>query len=108
MGNEKPLINIPENAEITPTEVKDRFDRIDKILVTVVVAVVIALISIVISVTGIFLDQLRYNNAAYKEYSEKTKSVETTQKINQELLDQNKKNQEIIIELNKQLLKNIL
>jgi len=62
----------------------------------------------VIYVTGIFLDQIRYNNAAYKEYSEKTESVEQTQKINQELLEQNKQNQETIIELQKQILKNNL
>ncbi|EKE15756.1 MAG: hypothetical protein ACD_11C00107G0009 [uncultured bacterium] len=61
-----------------------------------------------IYVTGIFLDQIRYNNAAYKEYSEKTESVEQTQKINQELLEQNKQNQETIIELQKQILKNNL
>lgn len=108
---EKPLITIPEKgASVTGMlpEVKNRFDKIETILATVVVAVVIALISIVIAVFGIFLDQMRYNNAAYKEYSEKTASVETTQKANeallkqvQDLAQQNKEELEII----KQLLK---
>jgi membrane-anchored glycerophosphoryl diester phosphodiesterase (GDPDase) len=46
----------------------------------------------------------QFTSATYKEYSQKTESIESTQKINQELLNQNIKNQEIIIELEKQLL----
>jgi|GEM_PF-4080193 len=102
---EKPLITISENAPVTgmAPEVKNRFDKIDTILVTVVVAVVMALISIVVSVFGLFLDQMRYNNVFYKEYSQKIESVETAQKINEALLkqiqqlsEQNKQSQEII------------
>ena len=104
MDKERPQINIPENAPLTSTEVKNRFDKIDKILVTVVVAVVIALISIIIAVIGVFLDQIRFNNAVYREYSQKTESVEITQKINQELLEQNVRNQELIMELQRQIM----
>ncbi|KKP43592.1 MAG: hypothetical protein UR31_C0002G0012 [Parcubacteria group bacterium GW2011_GWA2_33_14] len=105
---EEPLIKIPEkNTPVTgmPEEVKNRFDKIDTILITVVVAIIIALISIVVAVFGIFLDQMRYNNAAYKEYSEKIGTVENTQKINQQLLEQNQKNQAIIIEQQESILK---
>lgn len=110
----EPLIKIPEkDAPLAgmPPDVKNRFDKIDTILVTVVAAVVIALISIVIAVFGIFLDQMRYNNIAYKEYSQKIESVETVQKTNEALLKQvqdlsvqDKKNQELIIGLQKQIL----
>jgi large-conductance mechanosensitive channel len=106
MDEERPQINIPENAALTSTEVKNRFDKIDKILVTVVVAVVIALISIIIAVIGVFLDQMRFNNVTYREYSQKAESIEVTQKTNeallthiQELLEQNKQDREIIRQL---------
>ena len=39
-------------------------------------------------VAGLLLDAWHFNSAVYKEYSEKTQSVETTQKINGELLKQ--------------------
>lgn len=45
----------------------------------------------------------QFSSATYKEYSHRNESVETAQKVNQELLDQNKKNQELILELQKQI-----
>lgn len=102
-----PSIKIPESgAQVTgmPAEVKNRFDKIDTILMAVVLAVVMALISIVIAVTGIFLDQMRYNNAAYKEYSEKIQTLDSLKNSNSELLDQNKQNQELILKQQKQIL----
>lgn len=104
----EPLIKIPEDGSpVTgmPAEVQNRFDKIDTILITVVIAVVMALVSMLIAVFGIFLDQMRYNNAAYKEYSQRTESVGIAQQINQELLDKIMKNQELIIEAQKQILK---
>lgn len=72
MNEDKVQIKLPQvGGEVSATDVKKRLDKIDAILITIVVAVVLALISIIISVTGIFIDQLRYNNAAYKEYSQK-------------------------------------
>jgi hypothetical protein len=68
-------------------------------------AVILSMIAIIVSVIGLFLDQMRFNSAVYKEYSQKTESVEQTHKINQDLLDQNRKNQELIVELGKQILK---
>ncbi|MBI2013816.1 MAG: hypothetical protein HYS87_03255 [Candidatus Colwellbacteria bacterium] len=106
---EKPLITIPErDAPVTgmPPEVKSRFDKIDNILIAVVASVLVSLVAVIISVIGLFLDQMRYNNAAYSEYSGKIESVETTQKINeeflrqvQELSEQNKEQLEIIKKL---------
>ena len=86
-------------------DVKKKFEKIDQILFSITIVVVLSLAAIIISVIGLFLDQMRYNNVAYREYSQKTESVEMTQKINQELLEQNMKNQELIIELQKQILK---
>ena len=39
----------------------------------------------------------------YEEYSEKRETVELLQKTNQELLEQNKTNQELIIEQQEQI-----
>lgn len=108
----KPEINIPKADEkeivnVSSGEIgnlKKKFEKIDQVLFGVMIAVVLSMIAIIVSVIGLFLDQMRVNNIIYKEYSQKTESVETTQKINQELLDQNTKNQQIIIELQRQLL----
>jgi len=105
---EKPTIPIPDNVAVGMTpEVKNRFDKIDTILIAVIVAVVLALIAIIVSVFGIFLDQMRYNNVAYKEYSEKMGTLESLRTENQDLLNQNKQNQELIIKQQDQILKSI-
>jgi|SRR3989344_1328487 len=75
----------------------EKLKSISWLMVGVVIVCFLAFIQLVV-------DSFHVNNATYREYSQKTESVEATQKINQELLDQNIKNQEIIIELQKQLL----
>jgi hypothetical protein len=76
----------------------DRIDRHENTIYAVILFMLFML-------AGFLIDYFRFNSTVYKEYSQKTESVEVTQKINQELLDQNKKNQEVIIELQKQLIK---
>lgn len=102
--NENEVVKISEGTLGFRKKVENRFEKIDNILFIITTSVVISCIAVVIAVIGLFLDQMRYNNAAYKDYFQKTVSIETTQKINQELLEQNKKNQEIIIELQKIIL----
>jgi len=103
-ANDNEVFNIPSGKGGVNSGVNKRLDKIDQVLFGIMIAVVLSMISIIISVIGLFLDQMRVNNIIYKEYSEKTQSVDGTLKINQGLLDQNTKNQEIIIELQKQLL----
>ncbi len=55
-------------------------------------------------VATLIIDSFHINSAIYKEYSQKTKSIEMIQKTNQELLDQNKQNQELIIKQQDQIL----
>ncbi|MFH1564643.1 MAG: hypothetical protein ABIC82_02210 [bacterium] len=60
-------------------------------------------IILLVMVATLIIDSFHFNSATYKEYSEKTESVEQTQKINQELLDQNQKNQQLILDQQKQI-----
>jgi len=88
---EKPLILIPEkNTPVTgmPPEVKNRFEKIDNLLFGIITSVVISGIAVVVAVVGLFIDQMRYNNVAYKEYSQKSEAIEMTQKTNEILLKQ--------------------
>ena len=101
-ANEGEVVVVPSG---TLGNIHKKLKDINQLVMSINLVVVLSLVAIVISVIGLFLDQMRYNNAAYKEYSEKTESAESIQKINKELLDQNQKNQEIIIELQKQILK---
>jgi len=74
-----------------------RVDRHESIIYAVVIVVLFML-------GQLLIDSFRFSTTTYKEYSQKTESVETTQKINQQLLEQNTRNQELIIELQKQIL----
>lgn len=108
----KPSINIPkaQDNEIFNVgsgefgNIKKKFEKIDQVLFGVMLAVVLSMIAIIVSVIGMFLDQMRYNNAAYKDYSQKVRSVTETQAMNQFLLGQDEKNQQLILELKKQIL----
>lgn len=78
-------------------DIKKKFEKIDQILFGIMLAVVLSLVAIIVSVIGLFLDQMRYNNVAYKEYSEKIQILDSVKEINNELLQQNKQNQELIL-----------
>ena len=102
--NQKPKIEIYDAT----TDIANKFDFYIKIVIGILV---VGFISMLLMVGGIILDAWHFNSATYKEYSKKVESVETTQKTNETLLqqikdlaEQNKKNQELIIEQQKQLL----
>lgn len=59
---------------------------------------------LLIMVATLVIDSFHINSVTYKEYSQKTESVENTQNVNKELLDQNQKNQQLILEVQKQIL----
>ena len=75
----KPEINIPKAGEkevvMLPRgylgEINKKFGKIDQVLFGVMIAVVLSMIAIIVSVIGLFLDQMRVNNVIYKEYSQK-------------------------------------
>ncbi|MEI7749785.1 MAG: hypothetical protein WCJ25_02175 [Candidatus Moraniibacteriota bacterium] len=93
-ANLEEIVNIPSGElGISPKEAKKRFEKIDNLLFGIIASVVISGIAVVVAVVGLFIDQMRYNNAAYKEYAGKM-----------DLFEQNKKNQEIIIELERKIL----
>ena len=84
---------------ISPKEAKARFEKIDNLLFGIIASVVISGVAVVVAVVGLFIDQMRYNNAAYQDYSDKTKSVEQTIKSNETILKQTELQQKQIIEL---------
>ncbi|TSC94411.1 MAG: hypothetical protein CEN87_532 [Parcubacteria group bacterium Licking1014_1] len=97
---EKSTVEIPEKgAEMKPgskfeqywKKTESRFNKIDNLMFAIVASVVVAVIAVVISVISLFVDQMRYNNAAYKDYSNKIE-------INNNLLKDIKENQNIIKE----------
>lgn len=95
--DQKPAFKLPPDPK---EELKDALGFQTK---TIIGIFAIALVTSLLMVGGLLLDAWHFNSAIYREYTQKTESVETTQKINQELLDQNIKNQEIIIEQQKQI-----
>jgi hypothetical protein len=105
MDNDEPQIKISEKgSELTPSEVKKeadfKFKEINFILLTVVVI-------LLVMVATLLIDSFHFNSATYKEYSEKTQSLDMIQKNNEVLL---KNNEALLQEIknNQEMLKNLM
>ena len=103
---EEPSITILEKGGLTASDVKKEADSKFKDINYILLSVVIILL---VMVATLIIDSFHINSATYKEYSQKTESVEMTQKVNeailkqiQELSEQNKEDRQIIIELQRQ------
>lgn len=91
-------IKIPDTGgALTAEDLKKETDSKFKDMNYLLLSVVIILL---VMVATLIIDSFHINSAIYKEYSQKTESVEITQKINQALLEQNQKT---IIEQQKQI-----
>lgn len=102
-ADEKQVVNISSGKEGINSNFKNRLDKIDQVLYGVMLAVVLSMIAIIVSVIGLFLDQMRYNNAAYREYSEKIQILDSAEKTSGDLSQQNKQNQELILKQQEQI-----
>ena len=81
-------------------EVKKIYNRQTNLIISVLI---VSFIIMIIMVATLVIDSFHVNSATYKEYSEKTKSVEDTIKTNSELLNQNQKNQQVILEQQREI-----
>ncbi len=99
--NEEPQIQFSPDPLDT---INKKLDKFFWILFSVGFVFVVTLI--VMTVT-LLIDSFHFNSATYKEYSDKTQSLEVIQENNKLLLDQNKQNQQIIIDLQKQILERL-
>ncbi len=108
MPIENPKIDIEEKKGMVsvglppdPNEwLRDRYDFQTKIIIGIFA---VALLTMIFMAATMLLDAWHFNSAVYKEYSEKTDTLETIQKSNQLLFDSNKQNQEIIIKQQAQI-----
>ena len=96
-ASEEEVAVIPGGSRLG--DIDEKFKKIDQILFGIIAVLIFSLVAIIIAVVGLFLDQMRYNNVAYREYSDKIGIVTT----NHDLLEQNKQNHTLILELQAQL-----
>lgn len=97
METNKPDIIIPDPI--------NQLNKKYEIIIFVIIGIfIVAIATLIFMAITLLIDARHFNSATYKEYSEKMQTVDGTLKINQELLNQNKENQNIIIELQKKLL----
>lgn len=82
-------------------DIKNSLDFYIKIVVTVLI---IGFITLLVMVSTLIIDSFHINSAIYKEYSQKTEAIETLQHVIQQEVEANKANQQIIIDLEKQIL----
>lgn len=112
MDKDTAQVKIPESGEVqikipdtggslSMEDVKKDADSKFKDLNYILLSVVMILL---VMVATLIIDSFHINSVTYREYSEKTQSVEGTQQINKELLDQNKKNQQLILEQQQRIL----
>lgn len=106
MNEQKPDI------QFSPDPLETINKKLDKFFWILFSVGFIFVVTLLVMVGTLLIDSFHFNSATYKEYSQKTESVETTQKTNETLLqfikdlaEQNKEDREIIIELEKQILK---
>jgi len=97
MPKNKPDIVIP-----------DPFSQLNKkyeIIIFIIIGIfVVAIATLIFMAVTLLIDARHFNSATYKEYSEKTQSLEVIQGNNKLLLDQNKQNQQLILDQQKQIL----
>ena len=101
-ADEKSVASIPSGEF---GDIKQGVDRLNQIIYGVIAAVIISMVAVVVSVIGIFLDQMHFNNAAYREYLNTNRSIEAKNNATQQSLDQNKQNQELILKQQDQIIK---
>lgn len=112
MENEKPKIEIIDPIKASNEKPKiDLFDPIGNIndkfdfYIKLVVGVLfVAILTMLFMVATLVLDSLHFNSATYKEYSQKTEVIKTLEDTNKQQLEQNKENQQTIIEQQKQII----
>ena len=109
-ANEEEVIKIPSGPRGLNSDVNSRLDKIDQVLYGIMLAVVIAMITVVLSmiaiivaVVGIFLDQMRYNNAAYTQYTLQLEKIKKNQIEFDKLTEENSKQEKEIELLNKEI-----
>lgn len=91
-----------DNKDVSTRDAKDYTDKkISNINLFMSAIVVVLLIGFV----QLIIDSFRFSSVTYREYSEKIESIESINDTNKVLLEQNKNNQDIIIEQQKNILK---
>ena len=105
MKKQELQIKFPEDPIET---IHKKLDKFFWVLFSVGFVFVITLLVMVIT---LLVDSFHFNSATYKEYSQKTESIEMTQKTNEDLLkqiqalsEQNKQNQEFILKQQNQII----
>lgn len=81
--------------------INDKFDFYIKFVVGVLV---VAVLTMIFMVATLVIDSFHFNSATYKEYSQKTEAIKILEDTNKQQLEQNKENQQTIIDQQKQIL----
>lgn len=89
----------------TKEQADAKFRDIHYVLIGVVVILLVMVATLLIMGATLIIDSLHLNSATYKEYSEKTDTLNLLRDTNRELLKQNQENQEFILEQQTQVLK---
>lgn len=79
-------------------------DAVDKKFIHFNILLVTGFIILLVMVATLIIDSFHFNSATYREYSEKMQALDSLQDTNQTLLEQNKKNQELILQQQSQIL----
>ncbi|GEM_PF-2530133 len=101
---EEEVVQIPKGSLGDIRGVETKVDQLGGLIYAIVASVIVSGMAVIIAVIGIFLDQMHFNNAAFKDYAEKNSVLEQIRSENNSLMQDNKNNQTLIIGQQKQLL----
>ena len=97
MSKQEPQIKFPDD----PIETIHK--KLDKFFWLVFSVGFVFVVTLVVMVITLLVDSFHFNSATYKEYTEKTESVDQALKFNKESMDQTQKNQELILQQQMQI-----
>jgi len=98
MSKQQPQIKFPED----PIEVINK--KLDKFFWILFSVGFVFVVTLIVMVGTLLIDSFHFNSSTYREYSEKTETVNQILETNKELLSQDKQNQEQIIKQQNQML----
>ena len=91
------IITGDSGGNIDPTT--KRVASIERVLLVIITVLIATTLTLLVSVATLIIDSFRFNSVTYREYSSRYDTNQVLLETNQDILNENKLNQEILINL---------
>lgn len=104
--SDEDVVKIPKGVLGDVRGIENKVDQLGGLLLGITASVVVSGIAVMIAVFGIFLDQMRFNNAAYKDYSDRSNVKDILNVVGQQI-GNFKQDQQVYFEQQKQIIEEL-